>query len=181
MFVAMATVVTIGGAYAAWTYISREVPAAEAEQSISITEKVTGVTSGTITVTPDADAFVIENNGSYVTVWDTYEGESGIEIVFTPTATTCPDTSFTYSLEFSVAAEQQAAYDANPIFETVGTVSGTIEYISGQTTASTVITAETIRAWLTLNETTLATESEYDAFSALLSGCSVVVSVSENK
>lgn len=184
MFVALATVATIGGAYATWTYISHDVDDTTATQSIAITEKVTGVVSGEITVTPNNDAFVIGNNGEYVTIWEPYadDNTAGIAIVFTPTdATNCYNTSFTYTLELTVAEDKQTAYNETPIFEEEGTVSGTITYTTGQANASAVITAETVKAWLTVNKTTLDTESKYDSFTTLLSGCTITVTVTENK
>ena len=79
--IALALIVTIGSVYAAWNYAHGTAASSDVTREINMAQVTTNSNKGSIAVTPENIAFLVDDAGSYVA---TLTGSGHFDVIFTP-------------------------------------------------------------------------------------------------
>lgn len=143
---ALATLVTVGGVYAAWNYAE-----GTASKSKTLDAPLKMVTpnlttaSGTIEIHNSLALFIDDNEGNYKPGWDDYYAAGGegvsdqgkLDITFTPTNTTTAETTLQYTITI-----KGNAYTANENTSQIFILTRNIDDNDGDNTTGIILQGE---------------------------------------
>ena len=176
LLVALIVCVTVGGVYATWNYAQGAVTSQTKyfDAATVITNKVISTAKGTISIDTSALSVVIDDTNN------DYEGELAITgkvtVTFAPNQGADDEIAQNgIKMKYFLSQTDNYKYDGNAIF----TVDSTEQKI-GSEKLTFDIDAATLTSLISLNQLSLPTADEYDAFKTALHSGSISITVSED-
>ena len=179
----LATVVTVGGVYAAWNYAGGKADTATASKTLQITQADLQATSGTLSVQLPT-ILAIDNMGNYTPGWCTTgdlacKGDMIVKFVPNTGAAT---TSFTCTIKLINNSYVDDDGETKQIIKVDGDkIEQTFDYTSGEGEQTYSLSIEDFLAVLPVNaDITVPTYEEYGQYSQAVSALKIEVSVVQN-
>ena len=168
LIITLALCITVGSVYASWTYAEEQVASADDSISLGIDAAANSGAAGLIAVDASGLTIDIVDGGSYNTK---LEVKGSVSVTFTPDEradSSVLPTGFKWNLTASAAA-LSATHGGDKIITSV-TDTATAFTLDGDNKAT--ISADAIKALISLNEITLETLSEHDEYRAVIESIS---------
>lgn len=179
VLIALALVLTIGGAYATWTYATGSVQPLDKEFGISMGAKVENDSTayGTYAVTSTPNFIVEPKDGTYNPQLIVNGASPALVITFTPDQN-APDTIKSSATPTKITISSTIGqYDGKDVI-TVKTAEVQLVWVKTGDTFTATIDAATFLTYLTLNETfSLDTPLKYTNYSNVLTAGKINVNV----
>jgi hypothetical protein len=179
----LATVVTVGGVYAAWNYAGGKADTATASKTLQITQADLQATSGTLSVQLPT-VLAIDNMGNYTPGWcvtGDLACKGDMVVKFVPN-TGAATTSFTCTIKLINNTYLDDDGKTKQIIVVDGdTITQTFDYTSGEGEQTYTLSIAEFLELLPINdEITVPTYEEYGKFSKAVSTLGIEVSVVQN-
>ena len=179
----LATIVTVGGVYAAWNYAGGKADTATASKTLQITQADLQATSGTLSVQLPT-VLAIDNIGNYTPGWCSTgdlacKGDMVVKFVPNTGAAT---TSFTCTITLRNNTYVDDDGETKQIIKVDGDkIEQTFDYTSGEGEQTYTLSIEDFLASLPINaDITVPTYEEYGRYSQAVSALGIEVSVVQN-
>lgn len=188
---ALATVVTVGGVYANWTYAQKTAESHNRELLVSLTDVNTQAEAGVISVVLTGSLKVDDSNGDYVAELE-YRDNPTIAIMFTPTTDANVEMdkvliNYTISIETpftpvdGMTEFDYTGKDTDAPVLTMATVSDTLTFADDHDSSGRIVaTLNVNQLGLTLAEgIKLDTKAKYDHFAKILENGKINITVTQ--
>ncbi len=182
VLIALALVLTIGGAYATWTYATGTIANATGSVSgIQMTAKVEGGAMGSLVITSTPQYQVDPIAGTYNPKLIVKDGSPDFVISFTPDDEASNDIKAGIPVTITLSASGFGAFDEQTVL-TVNTASISVaaDEWEGTGTLTYTITAANFANYLTLAEVNIDTPNKYDTYNTAISAGTINIVVSTN-
>ncbi len=177
LMAALATLVTVSGVYAAWSYAQGDAPAASDTAGLRLETVTTTSKKGTIAITGSIN-IIIDDMGNYAAG---PKGSGEFTISFAPNTGASVEA---IPLAYTVTIAGANAWDLGDgqtgnYFAVTQTAPISLGSVGGATTAT--ITADDVLGQLDFTEVTLDTYEDYTKYNSTIGTCVITITVSELK
>ena len=186
LLITLALIVTITGVYAAWNYAQGASASVEITREINMAQVNTNSNKGTISVSPNNVAFIVDNDGTLTPEGkDAYHaaltGTGEFAITFTPStgadATTATSGILMYAKVEIKAKEGAALYQGQT---PISVVENNIITINEELSKTATLSIESVLAKLVLMDVNLPTKQDNDNFHNVLKDYTIVITICES-